>query len=182
MSENLTRSALEQELWNMLPDNCKKSMLPLKETYIESLMADIDSYSTGRHPQPGAAWIKASERTPTHDGIVHLKIVGLNRVGNFFDNGLGKGVYVNGPEPYSFGEEKFSEIYWLDESGTAATGREEDAISFAEWILNNHLEQTFNDNGKQWIDYRLPSGQNKISTGQLYELFKQKEKPSGTIK
>lgn len=73
--------------------------------------------------QPGAVWVKASEGTPAHDGIVHLKIVGLSRVGNFFDNGLGKGVYVNGPEPYSFGEDKFSEIFWLDETTAAAHER-----------------------------------------------------------
>jgi hypothetical protein len=43
----LSREALELELWNMLPDDCRVILAPLKKTYIESLMADIDSYCNG---------------------------------------------------------------------------------------------------------------------------------------
>lgn len=62
MSDNLTREALQQELWNMLPDSCKKIMDCLKETYLESLLADIDSYCQGQKQVP--IWVKASERLP----------------------------------------------------------------------------------------------------------------------
>ncbi len=61
-------------------------------------------------------WVNAINRTPDHDGVVHLKIGQLNRVGNFFDNMLGKGVYIQGYEPWTLGEEKFDGIFWLDHS------------------------------------------------------------------
>lgn len=40
----LSRKALKVEVWNMLPDSAKKEMNNIKKSYIESMMADIDSY------------------------------------------------------------------------------------------------------------------------------------------
>lgn len=75
MENKPTREALEQELWNMLPDDCKAILLPLKKTYIESLMADIDSYCQGKK-LPGPVWVKASERLPVKDGYYCFKANG----------------------------------------------------------------------------------------------------------
>lgn len=65
----------------------------------------------------GPVFVNAKDRTPDHDGVVHLKIGQLNRVGNFFDNAIGKGVYIQGHEPWTLTEDKFDGVFWLDESG-----------------------------------------------------------------
>ncbi len=81
------------------------------------LAQQIDIFAKVYPPQPALIlpWVNAITRTPAHDGVVHLKIGTLNRVGNFFDNGLGKGVYIQGHEPWTLGEEKFDGVFWLDE-------------------------------------------------------------------
>lgn len=68
------------------------------------------------HPKHSAVWVKASNEIPNHDGIVHLKIDGQNRIGNFYDDGQNKRIYIQGPEPYTLGEDKFEGIHWLRES------------------------------------------------------------------
>ena len=114
MSENLTREALQQELWNMLPDSCKKIMDCLKETYIESLMADIDSYCQGQKSAP--IWVKASEHWPEDHNKVHwrrvedkspLLIVGRN----YQENIIAQFGRVYTPDA----------LEWLDESASIPT-------------------------------------------------------------
>lgn len=125
----------------------------------------------------GPVFVNAATRTPDHDGIVHLKIGQLNRVGNFFDNASGKGVYIQGYEPWTLGEEKFDGVFWLDESGTIA-GREEDAVSFAEWLYKNRWFSF--ENGKWYYTFEQGASVSEKTyqknyvkaTAQLYELFK----------
>jgi hypothetical protein len=60
----LTREALEIELWSMLGDECEKILLPLKETWLDSVMVDIDSYCDGREGKEAkefAEWILKEE-------------------------------------------------------------------------------------------------------------------------
>lgn len=66
----------------------------------------------------GPAWVKASRQRPKHDGLVHLEIDGLARIGNFYDDGAKKKLYVQGPEPYILYEDKFDGVLWLDKSGS----------------------------------------------------------------
>lgn len=88
-------------------------------------------------------WVNAINRTPDHDGVVHLKIGQLNRVGNFFDNMLGKGVYIQGYEPWTLGEEKFDGIFWLDHSPNEqpVEQKENDAVAF-EYLLGELQART----------------------------------------
>lgn len=43
----LTKDALRIELWSMLTDDARKAMMPLKDSYLDSVMADIESYCSG---------------------------------------------------------------------------------------------------------------------------------------
>lgn len=45
---NLTKKALRYEIWAMLPDDCKKIMNNIKETYLDSMMADAESFANGQ--------------------------------------------------------------------------------------------------------------------------------------
>ena len=45
---NLTKKALRYEIWAMLPDECKKIMESIKESYLDSMMADAESFSNGQ--------------------------------------------------------------------------------------------------------------------------------------
>lgn len=54
---------------------------------------------------------------------------------------------------------------------TPAAGREGDAVAFAEWIRESGIEPTF---GNKWVDFSKPKD-NRYTTGQLYELFKQQK-------
>jgi hypothetical protein len=80
--KNLTREALQQELWDMLPDNCRRSLEPLKGTYIESLMADIDSYCAGQHPG-SIGWVKATIGLPQSNESMFVKIEGKKSVASW---------------------------------------------------------------------------------------------------
>lgn len=44
---NLSRKALKKEIWNVLPDKCTDIMSNIKDSYIDMMMADIDSYCNG---------------------------------------------------------------------------------------------------------------------------------------
>lgn len=45
---NLTKKELRYEIWAMLPDKCKKIMENIKETYLDSMIADAESFSNGQ--------------------------------------------------------------------------------------------------------------------------------------
>ena len=47
----LTKEALRIEIWSMLTDEAKEQMSAIKESYIDSMMADIDSYADGKGEQ-----------------------------------------------------------------------------------------------------------------------------------
>lgn len=52
----------------------------------------------------------------------------------------------------------------------SAAGREE-AVAFADWLLEYGYEPSFE---KKWVDYSK-TGDNRVSSAQLYELFKQQK-------
>lgn len=113
MSDNLTREALQQELWNMLPDSCKKIMDCLKETYIESLMADIDSYCQGQKSAP--IWVKASDRLPEKEHNYHVKATAHFQGYNHNDTAL----WRNNKWEFDSDNGRIV-VEWLDESGCEA--------------------------------------------------------------
>jgi len=45
---NLTKKSFRYEIWAMLPDKCKKIMGDIKESYLDSMIADAESYSNGQ--------------------------------------------------------------------------------------------------------------------------------------
>lgn len=107
--------------------------------------------------QPGAVWVKASERLPGWKKRVKW------RDGNNHS-------YATDGEISLFEMEmpNLEGWEWLDES---AAGRE-DAVEFAEWLLEYGYEPSFE---KKWVDYSK-TGDNRVSTAELYELFKQQKK------
>lgn len=166
MEKNLTREALEQELWNMLPDDCRAILQPLKKTYIESLMADIDSYCEGHKP-PGPVWVKASTRLPL-PGFYNAKKNGQPFIMAMTENDKKM------PKEYWEGVE------WLDESGTPAPERDEsDAVEFANWILK-HKYYPIEHRERMWSGASI--GSELSTSAQLYQLFKQSpaERSGGT--
>lgn len=134
----------------------------------ESALTDIiEVVEKMRGKQEGPRWVKCSDRMP--EISKPPKLLTVKR-------------YEAIPEIYStravtaaqladIVKYDFANFEWLDEQ--PAAGREEDAVAFAEWILKNDLEATFNDKGKSWVDFRLPRGKNKFTTAELYKLFKQ---------
>lgn len=52
--QHLTKEALRIELWSMLTNDAKEAMKAVKETYLDSLMADIDDYADGKQ-QPNVS-------------------------------------------------------------------------------------------------------------------------------
>lgn len=119
-----------------------------------------------RSAQRGAVWVKVSEfnkqqnihycgRTKSEAGIIYATI--------YWDHKWQR--FVNG----SINESVEFEI--LDELGTAAAERGEDAVEFAQWIdsIATRVSAT------QW---KVGGGsiQSIATTGALYEQFKQKEK------
>ena len=44
---NLTKKALRIEMWAMLSDEAKRSMIGIKQPYLNSMMADAESYAYG---------------------------------------------------------------------------------------------------------------------------------------
>jgi len=135
-SEHLTREALETELWAILPDDCKKIMRPLKKSYIESLMADIDSYATGAtSTTQGAVWVPASERLPGWGKRVKWRLDGTEMKENDV-------LYMaNGESP-----SVLPKYEWLDETGSqrqqaGATWVKADAIKFLKWLAEYYKEE-----------------------------------------
>ena len=45
---HLTKKALRAEFWNMLSCDAKKSMKPIKKSYLDSMMADVEDYAKGK--------------------------------------------------------------------------------------------------------------------------------------
>ena len=103
---------------NHLYQDEKHYFPPLPEPILnDEDVKDLDIKDGGlKIAEINPVWVSAGNRIPGHDGIVHLKIDGLNRIGNFYDRNNARGLYVNGPEPYLLGEDKFNGIFWLDES------------------------------------------------------------------
>lgn len=60
-------------------------------------------------------------------------------------------------------------IYVLSEDESAA-GRE-DAVEFAEWLIDNHYEITW---GHKWVNFKMP-GNNRFTSAEVYKLFKQQK-------
>lgn len=145
--------------------------------------------------QPGAVWVKADTK-PEHSVGVLVFIPGED---NHITSGMwdisNKWVLL---DEYRTPEEEVT--YWMplpafpegypayelpDEIGAMikkiareelgkkeqpAAGRE-DAVEFAEWLLEYRYEPSFE---KKWVDYSK-TGDNRVSSAQLYELFKQQK-------
>ncbi len=45
---NLTKKALRYEIWTMLTNEATKAMAAIKEPYLDSIMADVESYANGK--------------------------------------------------------------------------------------------------------------------------------------
>lgn len=99
--------------------------------------------------QVGAVWVKASERLPGFKTPVKWRLDGIER-----NKGKVTVVYMaNGESPAYL-----SDYEWLD--ATPAAGREEDAVKFHDWAINNAWE----------IDHRE---EHTHTTAELYAIFKQ---------
>lgn len=109
------------------------------------VMAGIDKIVVGE-AQTGPVFVNAAIRSPDHDGIVHLKIDGLNRVGNFYEDDGRKKLYVNGPEPYILFEDKFDGVMWLDESGTVSQDAHEREVIMQAFDKVRKIFQ-----GRSWV-------------------------------
>lgn len=119
----------------MLPDDCKTILLPIKKTYIESLMADIDSYCDGRTPQPGA-WVKATTRLPGWGKKVRWREPGIYELPSKFAVS----------DMTNYNPNALLKWEWYDESTTTTESPAEQpgidkaqvmrhAIAFANWLL-----------------------------------------------
>lgn len=110
------------------------------------VMAGLDKIVSGT--QTGAVWVKASECLPKFDGLVHLKIDGLKKIGNFYHEEGKNKLYVNGPEPFILYEDKFGGVEWLDDSGTpvADWAKDYDTLYYIVMpVLNKLRHRTDND-------------------------------------
>jgi hypothetical protein len=61
-------------------------------------------------------WVVASMRVPTDDAIRHVKINGIPKMGNFFQNGDEVCFYVQDKDLWVIDPSGFYRLEWLEES------------------------------------------------------------------
>jgi hypothetical protein len=137
IEEHLTRESLEIEIWNMLPDQCREILLPLKKSYIESLMADIDSYCMGKG---GMIWVKAIRRLPKQSASFPCK---CGRLYVTLEFNVFRGTFQN-EVGYDF---PMDQVEWLDESPSKES-EAADPIRFHKWLIEHHWEE--HSSGRYW--------------------------------
>jgi hypothetical protein len=112
-----------------IDDSERKEEVELeKETYIGVWMM---GYRAGeaRHPA-GCEWVKCSDRLPGYKNSVKWRVSGSDVVRNATLEAL-----LRDRNFY------FKSWEWLDESPAPAAGREEEAVAFHEWAINNAWER-----------------------------------------
>lgn len=116
-----------------------------------------------KEAQPGPRWVKCSDRLPGYKLRVKW------RDGNDHS-------YATDGEISMFEMEKpnLEGWEWLDES--PAAGKEEDAVSFAQWLATERWQPRINT---EWARYETVYSDVSVkTTGELYKLYKQqKENP-----
>lgn len=148
---------MEEKKYGTCPE-CGAPCEVIEGSYKEEIH-DVHYVEHKYMPQPGAPWVKASDRLPEWKRRVKW------RDGNDHSCATGGEISL-----FEMEKPNLEGWEWLDESGTAA-GREEDAVAFAEWCANSY----------QWEydptsdEYRWLEADNFYTTAQLYELFKQQK-------
>lgn len=113
-----------------------------------------------RDAQTGAVWVKASERFPGWRKPVRWRLGGIEKkVCDVY--------YLMQAESPAH----ISEYEWLDEAAPSGE-REEDAVSFAEWLYDNF--KGYDPMVEKWV---YGDDEKRYTTAELYKLFKQNENP-----
>lgn len=151
------------ELVAIIEKNFRAAMLQSRAFTSDEIEAGWQRYKRLNHlwqdeqPQQSEVWVKATERLPGVRTEVKWRIDG--KEWEMKETPLG--MWYNKPND-------FNKYEWLDESGTAAAGREEsDAVKFAEWVRETYQPDEFS----LWIDH----AGNQYTTAELYTKFKQQK-------
>lgn len=133
-------------------------------TLLESQMNDLINVVHKFHPA-GAVWVKAAERQPQNSDLVHLQY------GTGHTNFKLTGYYEPSENKWHRQDTGLLDwapgLEWLDESGTPAAAREEDAVLLIKYIRENYKKRK-----DGWTDnFNIA----RVTDQGIYELFKQQK-------
>ena len=167
MEENNYPGSSYQNLFNYLHE---EHGLTLLQSQMDDLISMVHKFHLA-----GAVWVKASDFDMSKGGMLFyrfdgptLKSIGIGHfVGDVF-HGTHLDVF---PKP------DWKYLYVLDESATPVAAREEDAVSFAEWLNSNYISVENKDGKPVYVEYGPQEYDRKkqYRIEFLYAIFKQQK-------
>lgn len=116
-----------------------------------------------QHPV-SAGWVKAADRLPQSFQAIYVRIEKVKSIASWHPH---HERFIDDAGDFHPADQ----VEWLDETGQS----NKEAVEFAEWILEQDIEPTFNDHGKGWVDYSKPMDKNRFTTEQLHEQYNQQK-------
>lgn len=101
-------------------------------------------------------WVKASDELPDSDELMHVKIDGRKRIGNFFDGNNGEvKFYVNMGSGYDLGKEEFINLEWLKPVKDVYVLTEAEIKEIAECAFNSAIQIEGSEGFNSWWEDEL---------------------------